>query len=159
MPGRLRRILFPAAAALIGFGVMVGTIGRISPPWRQIDRLNETGHPLSLQRPAAYVAAHTVPGEHVVIIGPEAEHLIADRAGVVNSSPLNGLTALFGPSEANRALDQLDDEGGTQVFEGASGRSGVRRHAPGARLPRGGQRSRRQAASLAAEQAWLTGAF
>ena len=118
---RLRRVLIPAAAALIGFGVMVATIGRISPPWRQIDRLNETGHPLSLQSPAAYVAAHTVPGEHVVIIGPEAEHLIADRAGVVNSSPLNGLTALLGPSEANRTLDQLEDEGGTQVFEGASG--------------------------------------
>ena len=116
----LRRILFPAAAALIGFGVMVGTIGRISPPWRQIDRLNETGHPLSLQRPAAYVAAHTVPGEHVLIIGPEAEHLIADRAGVVNSSPLNGLTALLGPAEANRVLDQLQEEGGTQVFERTS---------------------------------------
>jgi hypothetical protein len=116
----LRRVLVPAAAALIGFGVMVGTIGRISPPWRQIDRLNETGHPLSLQSPAAYVAAHTVPGEHVVIIGPEAEHLIADRAGVVNSSPLNGLTALFGSAEANRVLDQLEDEGGTQVFERTS---------------------------------------
>jgi hypothetical protein len=116
----LRRVLFPAAAALIGFGVMVGTIGRISPPWRQIDRLNEPGHPFGLQSPAAYVAAHTVPGEHVVIIGPEAEHLIADRAGVVNSSPLNGLTALFGPAEANRALDQLEDEGGTKVFERTS---------------------------------------
>jgi hypothetical protein len=116
----LRRVLIPAAAALIAFGVMVATIGRISPPWHQIDRLNETGHPLNLQNPAAYVAAHTAPGEHVVIIGPEAEHLIADRAGVVNSSPLNGILALFGPAEANRTLDQLQDEGGTQVFEGAS---------------------------------------
>jgi hypothetical protein len=56
----------------------------------------------------------------VLIIGPLAEHLIADRAGVVNSSPLNGVTALFGPAEANRALDQLEDEGGIQVFERVS---------------------------------------
>jgi hypothetical protein len=116
----LRRLLIPAAAALIGFGVMVATIGRISPPWRQIDRLRGSGHPLPLQGPADYVARHTVPGEHVLIIGPLAEHLIADRAGVVNSSPLNGVIALLGPAEANRALDQLEDEGGTQVFEGVS---------------------------------------
>ena len=116
----LRRVLVPAAAALIGFGVMVATITRISPPWRQIDRLNGGGHPLAIAGPTAFIAAHTTPGEHVLIIGPPAEHLVADRVGVVNSSPLNGFTALLSPAEANRALDQLENEGGDMVFEGVS---------------------------------------
>jgi hypothetical protein len=116
---RLRRILVPSCAALIGFGVMVAAIARVSPPWRQIDRLGGHGHGLDLQGPAAYIDAHTVPGEHVLIIGPPAEHLVADRAGVVNSSPINGLTALLSSAETDRALNQLEHEGGTQVFESA----------------------------------------
>jgi hypothetical protein len=116
---RLRRVLVPACAALIGFGVMVAAIGRLSPPWRQIDRLGGQGHGLDLQDSTDYVEAHTAPGEHVLIIGTPAEHLVADRAGVVNASPINGLTALISPAEADRALNQLEDESGIQVFENA----------------------------------------
>ena len=50
---------------------------------------------------------------------------MADRAGVVNVSPINGVTALITPAEADRALDQLEDEGGDLVFEPLSGAQGT----------------------------------
>ncbi|HEX3561295.1 MAG TPA: hypothetical protein VHU24_00540 [Solirubrobacterales bacterium] len=117
----LTRLLLPACAALIGFGVMVSAIGRVSPPWRQVDRLT-TGGPGAhdLLGPQHYVEANTTPGEHVLIIGTTLDHRVADRAGVVNVSPLNGITALISPPEADRALDQLEDEGGNEVFESVS---------------------------------------
>jgi hypothetical protein len=40
---------------------------------------------------------------------------------VVNVSPLNGTTSLISPAEADRSLDQLEDEGGDLVFDGVSG--------------------------------------
>ena len=46
---------------------------------------------------------------------------MADAAGVVNVSPLNGVISLVSPVEADRALDQLQDSGGNQVFDGTSG--------------------------------------
>jgi hypothetical protein len=117
----LTRLLLPACAALIGFGVMISAIGRVSPPWRQVDRLSKGGPGAhDLLGPQHYVEAHTTPGEHVLIIGTTLDHRVADRAGVVNVSPLNGITALVSPPEADRALDQLEDAGGTEVFESVS---------------------------------------
>ncbi len=115
---RLTRLLLPACAALIGFGVMVSAVDRVSPPWRQVDRIT-TGGPgandlLAAQR---YIQANTEPGERVLIIGTSLDHRLAERAGVENVSPLNDFTALVSGSEANRSLNQLEDAGGTQVFE------------------------------------------
>jgi hypothetical protein len=118
---RLRRILIPSCAVLIGFGVMVSAIARVSPPWRQIDRLSSGGHDLGVQAATGYVEAHTAPGEHVLIMATVPGHLVAERARVVDVSPINGLTALLSQAEIDRSLKQLEDEGGTQVFEGASG--------------------------------------
>jgi hypothetical protein len=118
---RLRRVLIPACAALIGFGVMVSAIDRVSPPWRQIDRLSDGGPAVNDLLPAqAYVEANSRPGDHVLIIGTTLDHRVADRAGVVNVSPLNGTTSLVSTAEADRSLDQLEDEGGNQVFESVS---------------------------------------
>jgi hypothetical protein len=118
----LRRLLLPGCAALIGFGVMVSAIDRVPPPWRQVDRLTAGGPAandlLDAQR---YIESNTHPGEHVLIIGTSLDHRVADRAGVVNVSPLNGIISLVSSSEANRAIDQLEDEGGTQVFDAVSG--------------------------------------
>jgi hypothetical protein len=118
---RLRRILIPACAALIGFGVMVATIARVSPPWRQIDRLAGDGRSLGLEPATEYVEANTVDDERVLIMAALPGHLVAERAGVVDTSPINGLTALLSKEEAERALDQLEDEDGTQVFDGVTG--------------------------------------
>lgn len=117
-PGRLQRLLLPACAAMIGFGVMISALGRASPPWRQIDRLS-TGGPgandlLGAQR---YVETHTSRGEHVLIVGTTLDHRVADRAGVVNVSPISGLTGLIVPDQAKRALDQLQADEGRLVFE------------------------------------------
>jgi hypothetical protein len=112
--------VIPACAALIGFGVMVAAIGRVSPPWRQIDRLSGQGHGLQLEAATDYIRANAAPGEHVLIMAALPGHLVADRAGVIDESPINGLTSLISSAEADRALDQLQDAGGTQVFDGAS---------------------------------------
>jgi hypothetical protein len=123
---RLVRLLLPACAALIAFGVMVSALDRVSPPWRQVDRLTMGGPGandlLAAQR---YVEAHTRPGEPVLIIGTTLDHRVAERAGVDNLSPLNDITSLISPSEADRAIDQLEDAGGTEVFESVSDSPGT----------------------------------
>ena len=124
-PSVMERLLLPACVTLIGFGVMVSALDRVSPPWRQIDRLSIGGPGANDQLAAQhYVEGHTHPGEHVLILGTTVDHRVADRAGVVNVSPLNGVTALITPAEADRALDQLEDEGGDLVFEPLSGAQG-----------------------------------
>ncbi len=115
---QLRRILLPAVAALIGFGVMVSAIDRVSPPWRQVSRLEEGGvGSYDVPNTRRFIESHSRPGERVIVIGPPADHRLADRAGVVNVSPYSGYYALISSADANRALDQLESENGTQVFE------------------------------------------
>ena len=117
-PVRLRRLLLPACATLIGFGVMVSTLDRLPAPWRQVERLADGGP--GLPRNAArerYVEANASAGERVLILGTAMDHRVAERAGVVNVSPWNGITALITPDEAELALDALEDEGGSMVFE------------------------------------------
>jgi hypothetical protein len=115
---RRRRLLLPAVAALVGFGLMVSAIGRASPPWRQVSRLSQGGQrQYDMPKAQRFIEEHTVPGEHVLVIGTPVDHRLADRAGVDNVSPLNGLLALVSSVEADRALDQLRAENGTQVFE------------------------------------------
>jgi hypothetical protein len=115
---RLSRLVIPATAALIGFGLMVSAIDRVSPPWRQLDRLAESGRAVD-DTPNAerFIETHTDPGDRVLVIGTPLDHRVADRAGVTNVSPLNGYVSLLSPAEADRALDQLQSEGGKEVFE------------------------------------------
>jgi hypothetical protein len=125
---RLRRLLIPAAAALIGFGVMVSAIYRVSPPWRQVRRIQETG-PSSYDLPNAqrFIESHTHTGDRVLVLGTPVDHRLADRAGVINVSPLNSLIALISSGEAERSLDQLQDDHGTQVFEAVTERNTINR--------------------------------
>jgi hypothetical protein len=120
---RLRRLLLPGCVALIGLGVMISSLDRIPPPWRQIDRL-KAGGPAPDNRPTEqFIESYARAGEKVLIIGmggTSPDHLLADRIGVINVSPLNSVTSLISPSEADRALNQLKDEGGDQVFEAVS---------------------------------------
>ena len=114
---RLRRLILPALATLAGFGVMVAAIDRFPAPWQQVDRLTAGGVAVhdhaAVQR---FVAAHTNPGEHVMIIGTEVDHRIAERAGVANSSPFSSYFALLSADEVNRGIDFLEDDGGRKVF-------------------------------------------
>jgi hypothetical protein len=117
---RLRRLLIPACAALIGYGVMVAAIARLPQPQQQVDRLSNGGRPQDLKPVEGLVESWTNPGEHVLLIGTTPEHLIADRSHVVNVSPLNGVTSLISPADADRSIDQLEDEGGNLVIERVS---------------------------------------
>ena len=117
---RRRRLLLPGIAVLVGFGVMVASIDRLPQPQRQIDRLRAGGTPTDLTPTVRYVESWTRPGEDILLLADAPDHLVADRAGVVNVSPLNGRLSLFSPSDADRALDQLEDAGGNLVIERAS---------------------------------------
>jgi hypothetical protein len=117
---RLRRLLVPAGVALIGFGVMVSAIDRLPLPNRQIDRLSDGGTPADLGPTERYIESVTQPGEDVLLIGTAPDHLVADKTGIVNVSPLNGVGSLFSPKEADRGLDQLEDSGGNVVIERTS---------------------------------------
>jgi hypothetical protein len=117
---RLRRLLLPASAALVGFGVMVSAIDRLPQPQRQIERLRAGGTPHDFEPLERYVESNTHPGEHVLLLALAPDHLVADKTGVINVSPLNGVGSLFSPKEADRSLDQLEDEGGTVVIERTS---------------------------------------
>ena len=114
----LRRLLIPTCVALIGFGVMISALDRVSPPWRQIDRLAHGGTAVD-DTPNAqrFVEARTKPGDHVFLIGTPLDHRVAERAGVENVSPVSGHISLITPAVADRALDQLRADGGTEVFE------------------------------------------
>jgi hypothetical protein len=115
---RLRRLLLPAVTALIGFGVMVSAVGRVSPPWRQVSRLQEGGRAVyDTPNAQRFIESNTDPGDRVLVIGTPVDHRLADRADVVNVSPLNDFIALVSADEADRSLDQLEDEGGDAVFE------------------------------------------
>jgi hypothetical protein len=114
---RLRRLLIPACCALIGFGVMVAAITRLPQPQRQVERLRNDGTPQDLKPVERLVESWTTPGQHILLIGATPDHLIADRAKVVNTSPLNGITSLISPAEADRSIDQLEDAGGDLVIE------------------------------------------
>jgi hypothetical protein len=123
---RLRRLLIPATAGLIGLGVMIAAIARIPAPWSQIGRLSGSGRAVN-DTPNAqrFIESHTSPGEKVLVIGTPLDHRLADRAGVANVSPLNGFISLISPAEADRSLDQLEDEGGTEVFEAVTAPSAI----------------------------------
>ena len=122
----MTRLLLPAAAALIGFGVMVSAIARVSPPWRQVSRLEGAGQ-AAYDTPNAqrFIETHSAPGDRVLVIGTPVDHRLADRAGVVNVSPLNSFIALVSANEADRSLDQLSQEGGDQVFEAVTAPSRI----------------------------------
>jgi hypothetical protein len=130
-PDRLRRLLVPAGAALIGFGVMISAIDRLPPPWRQVDRLQQGGPAIYDETNAQnFVKSRTSAGEDVLIVGTPLDHRVAERAGVNNVSPLNGLFSLITPHQADLAIDQLDDSGGDLVFDAVSGPAPPKRPSP-----------------------------
>jgi hypothetical protein len=118
---RLRRLMLPAVATLAGFGIMVAAIDRFPPPWQQLDRLTAGGEAVNDQPDAqSFVDTHTAPGAHVLLLGTPLDHRIAERAGVVNESPVFDVFALLSALEVDRAINFLEDDGGRLVFERVS---------------------------------------
>jgi hypothetical protein len=123
-PARAGRYVVPAFAVLAGFGMMIAAVARAPAPWNEVDRIFHSGpHILDLLPEQHFVAANTSPGETVLLINTSRplvvvglDHRVAERAGVSNASPFPP-NAFFSPSEVDFALDNLDDDGGTKVFE------------------------------------------
>jgi hypothetical protein len=111
------RSLVPSLAVLCGFGVMVAAIATFPPPWRQVERLSESGVAAYDSRDVQrYIEDRTNPGEKILFIGTYTDHRLAERAGVVNVSPWNYALSLFSERDVLRALDALEREGGSEVF-------------------------------------------
>ena len=114
---RLRRLLLPAFASLAGLGVMVAAIAKVPSPVSQIERISDSGaHVFDLTAEQRFVQRNSHPGEKVLLIATPLDHRVAERAGVVNTSPVNGVFSLLSPSEVLRSIDSLESEGGERAF-------------------------------------------
>jgi hypothetical protein len=113
---RLRRMIIPAVAVMAGFGVMVSGLNRFPLPWHEADRLSNTGEAVYDQPfEQQFIEDQTEPGEPILLMATRVDHRVAERAGVENVSPW-GSYSLFSPKEVTRALDNLEEEGGTKLF-------------------------------------------
>ena len=113
----LSRSLLPSLATMTGFGVMVAAITTFPLPWKQVDRLSDAG-PAVNDAPAEqrFVEGRTTPGEPVLILGTPTDHRVAERAGVSNVSPWNGILSIYAERDVLRALDALEHARGSKVF-------------------------------------------
>jgi hypothetical protein len=115
--GIVPRALLPSLATMTGFGVMVAAVTTFPLPWKQVERLLQTG-PAVNDVPAEqrFVEDRTKPGESVVILGTPTDHRVAERASVSNVSPWNSMISVYSERDVFRALDALEREGGSKVF-------------------------------------------
>jgi hypothetical protein len=116
-----RRLAIPVVAVMAAFGVMVAAITRTPAPWSQFDRHGETGPPIDPPELVAFVDDATEPGEAVLLLGTAIDHRLAERAGIENVSPWNSAISLFSEREAQRAIDQLEQAGGSKVIVSRGG--------------------------------------
>ena len=112
---RLRRLLLPGLAALVGFGVMIAAIGGLSPCARSPAAGGRDGADLS--PPSAYRGELASRGARP----DDRDHPRPSRGGPRGRG--ERLPDQWGDGadhhrEADRAIDQLEDEGGDLVFEG-----------------------------------------
>ena len=94
-------------AVLVAFGVAVCSLAQTPLPWTQLARLTRAPAARVLQAPAAdrFVRAHSVPGEHVLIMA-RLGHRIAAHAGVTDVFPYPDLASAV-TVEQWEAIDRL----------------------------------------------------
>jgi uncharacterized protein (DUF849 family) len=96
-----------------------------------VSRIQETGpSSYDLSNAQRFIESRTQAGDRVLVLGTTVDHRLADRAGVTNVSPLNSLISLISSNEAERSLDQLQDEHGTDVFEAVTELNAINRFTP-----------------------------
>jgi hypothetical protein len=111
-----RRPPLAATACLFGFLVMACSLAQTPTPWGQLDRLQRTTPPiLAVPHGQAFIAAHTHPGERVVILGLLG-HRIGFNTGVVNVSPYSNSLVIATREQLDDTVAALRSEGGRKVF-------------------------------------------
>jgi hypothetical protein len=110
------RPTLPEAACLLGFGVLACSLAQAPTPWSQVARLQRTGAAIYRQ-PAdePFIAAHTRPGEAVVIL-TKLGHRAAYDIGVRNVTPYTGGSSMPTVDQFVETLERLRAAGGRKVF-------------------------------------------
>jgi len=103
-------------ACLVGFGLLVCSLGQTAAPWSQVRRI-ATDEPPILQEPIGeqFVALHTRPRESVLIMSLLG-HRIAVRLGLDDVEPYTGNRSIFTIEQLRESLAALRDADGQKVF-------------------------------------------
>ena len=114
--GRARRPRAIELACLFGFGLLVCSLAQTPSPVAQGRRIASDGRPFFERPPAeAFVAAHSAPGERIVVIA-SLGHRIAYDLGVDDVTPYTGSESIQTEEQLDDTLASLDAAGGYKVF-------------------------------------------
>ena len=112
-----RRPSLAELLVLFGFGLTVWSLGQISSPARQLERLRPADAEVLYEQPDAHrlVADRTHHGEHVAIVIPMG-HRIAKDVGVVNVSPYGFLDEIVTHRQFRTLLDAMRRQHAHKLF-------------------------------------------
>jgi hypothetical protein len=113
------RIALPQLAVLFAFGLTLCSVAQVPTPWSQVERLRNTTPTPLLKRPFGqdFVAAHTRPGERVLIFMLMGHRMAVDL-DIDNVSPYTAVQSMPTIEQLEEAVDALRDAGGRKVFIG-----------------------------------------
>jgi hypothetical protein len=112
----LRRPAPAELACLFGFGLLVCSLAQTPTPWGQARRLADTGPHVFARPPGqAFVAAHTRPGEPVVLF-TGLGHRIAYNAGIDDVERYTGSRSVQTEEQLAESAEALRAAGGRKLF-------------------------------------------
>jgi hypothetical protein len=113
----VRRLTAAELAVLFGLGVAVCSIAQTATPWSQVRRLDETTSVAAFvpTRTERFVAAHTHPGEHVLLIA-RLGHRIAYDVQVDDVMPYADTLSIPRRSQLDESIRVARREGVQNVF-------------------------------------------
>jgi len=103
-------------ACLVGFGLLVCSLGQLPAPGPQLARIRSQGPPLFAHPPSEpFVGRFARPGEPVLIVALLG-HRIAASLGVEDVEPYSGVRSIFTHEQLVDGLAALRAAGGDKVF-------------------------------------------
>jgi len=104
------------AACLLAFGVLACSLPQVPRPWSELARLERTTAPVYAHVAGErFVAAHTTPGEKVLVLA-QLGHRAAYNQGVVDVTTSSWGGELVTQERLDESLDRLRAESGRKVF-------------------------------------------
>jgi hypothetical protein len=112
-----RRWPTPAAlACLVGFGLLVTSLGQTPAPWQELRRIASSSPPAFAQPIGeGFVRQHVHAGEHILILGVLG-HRIAENLQVRDVDPYTGVKSIFTLEQLEDAIARLRAEGSRKLF-------------------------------------------